>query len=535
MRRTTRVLFAVLGLFVVLNAQPLNVNDIGIDRTLDGVRVTIACSGSPNVSSFTTESPPALAIDIMDATSRVPTDRIVSQYYPVTMVSVQPSEATNGVRVVIQLRDMVQHRVTVENGVISVQLGTEPLVEPVSRPSTDQFAGKRLTLYVRDADVSDVVRMIAQQFNLNILATQDVRAAITVHLTDVPLRVGLEAVLKAALCNMVEDDHGVIIVKPIRKQMYGSARTRVFELDYIEAEDAMKAVAKVLSEDGKVEEGFRRVGGATGQAKNRNSVLVVTDIPEALVQVERLLAELDRPVPQISIEAKFVETTHSAEDRFGIDWRTVFSFNTEGMNIGEDAALPVILPFGGVRELYFGKVSLAQFSASLELLMSRGNSRLLSNPRTMTLDNQTATVSMGLDIPVREVHKDAQTGALTYTWRTRSVPISLEVTPHVTANGEVTMRVKPSVEAITGWVGSADDQQPIVAKREAETQVSVRDGEVVVIGGLVKDEETRNVGKVPLLGDIPIIGHLFRKTSIQRNKSDLMIFIIPHVIMPTES
>ena len=92
------------------------------------------------------------------------------------------------------------------------------------------------------------------------------------------------------------------------------------------------------------------------------------------------------------------------------------------------------------------------------------------------------------------------------------------------------MHVKPTVEAVTGWIGTADDQQPIVAKREAETQVTVKDGEAVVIGGLVRDEETRSIGKIPLLGDIPIIGHLFKKTSIRHEKNDLMIFVIPHVL-----
>ncbi|MBM3314902.1 AMIN domain-containing protein, partial [candidate division WOR-3 bacterium] len=264
MRRATTVISALIGLFAVLGAQQVTVNDVAIDRMLDNVRVTIACSGSPNVSSFVSDDPPALVVDVMDATSRVSSDRIASSHYPVSAVTVQPSEATSGVRVVVQLRDMVRHQVTAEEGVVTVQLGTEPLVEAMPSPAADQFAGKRLTLYVKDADVSDVVRMVAQQFDLNLLATQDVRSVITVHLTDVPLRAGLEAVLRAALCNMVEDDNGVIVVKPIRKQIYGETRTRVFELDYVEAADAMKAVAKVLSEQGRQEEGFRRVGGATG-------------------------------------------------------------------------------------------------------------------------------------------------------------------------------------------------------------------------------------------------------------------------------
>jgi general secretion pathway protein D len=148
----------------------------------------------------------------------------------------------------------------------------------------------------------------------------------------------------------------------------------------------------------------------------------------------------------------------------------------------------------------------------------------------MTLDNHTATVSMGVDVPQREISSDPKTGLVLSTWKTRSVPIALEVTPHVMSDGRVNMKVKPSVQAIIGYVGPADDQQPIVAKREAETEITVGDGEVAVIGGLVRDEETRNVGKIPLLGDIPILGNLFKKTSVKHTKNDLMIFIIPHVV-----
>lgn len=531
MKQTKTLIALFLGLTAVLLAQePVAVRGIAVDKLLEGVRVTIACDGSPNVSSFVSSEPPAVVIDVMDAVARVGQDRIASNYYPVSSVAVQPSGATNGVRVVVQLRDMVDYRVTVENNVIVVQLGTQPAVPALAvEPSNDPFAGKRLTLYVKNADVGDVVRMLAQQFNINMLVTQDVKSIVTVNLTDVPLRVGLEALLRSALCNMVEDRSGIIVVKPTKKEMYGETRTRVYTLDYVEADDAVKVVSKVLSEVGSAVEGFRRVGTSGGGAGTRNAVLVVTDIPEALERVSQLIADLDRPTPQILIEAKFVETTMTGDERYGFDWTTVASFTTDGIKMNEEAALPVMF-----NEVLLGKISLAQFKVSMEAMMARGHSRLLSNPRTMTLDNQTATISMGLDIPIREVHKDAQTGEITYTWKTRSVPIALEVTPHVTSDGMVTMKVKPSVEAITGWVGSADDQRPIVAKRVAETQVKVADGEVVVIGGLVKEETTTNVGKVPLLGDIPILGQLFRKTSVTRGKSDLMIFIIPHIVMPTE-
>lgn len=527
MNNKIKVFWAVillLGVLGIVQAQ-VTVKDVGIDKLLDEVRVTVACGGTPNISSFVTQQPPAVVVDIMDAVSQVAQERIGSSYYPVAAVTVKPSEATTGVRVTVLLRDLVRHRITNENGVITISLGTQPLPPPPVPQPEDQFSGKPpLTLLVQDAEVTSVLRMIARQFDLNLMVTQDVKSIVSVRLNEVPLRAGLEALVKAAGCNIVEDRSGVLIVKPVKKEMYGELQTRVFELDYVEAEDALKAIKKVLSPVGNAEVGFRRVGSAAGGFQ-RSGLLVVSDVPEALDEVAEFIAALDRPVPQIAIEAKFIETTHSSEDRWGINWTPMAAFSTELPKIGEEVAIPVTF-----KEMLFGKISFANFTAALEVLSSRGRSRVLANPRTLTLDNQTATVSMGLDVPIREIHKDPNTGEITYTWKTRSIPIMLEVTPHVTSDGRITMHVKPSVEAITGWVGSADDRQPIVVKRTAETQVQVGEDEVVVIGGLVRDEETRTVGKIPLLGDIPILGHLFKKTAIERTKSDLMIFIIPHII-----
>jgi type II secretory pathway component GspD/PulD (secretin) len=237
------------------------------------------------------------------------------------------------------------------------------------------------------------------------------------------------------------------------------------------------------------------------------------------------LNEFDRPLPQVMIEAKFVETVLSSSDVYGIEWTLSAAATTGTANIGSEVALPLIF-----NNMVLGKIKLDQFSATLDILQSRGNSRILANPSTLTLDNHTATVSMGTDVPIRQVTTDANSGLVIYSWTTKSVPIELSVTPHVMSDGRVNMKVKPSVKAITGWVGSADDQRPVVSQRTAETDIVVADGEVAVIGGMVRDEETRNIGKIPLLGDIPIIGHLFKKTSITHTKNDLMIFIIPHVV-----
>ena len=188
-RKTVIPFLAVLCLCSVLLAQePVSVTGVAVDKLLEKVRVTVVCTGNPNVSSFISTDPPALVVDIMGATSKLKQSRIESAYYPVTGVTVQSSDAASGLRVTIGLRDPVEHKVTVENGLVVAELGTHAIAPAPVPEANDRFAGKRLTLYVKDADLTDIIRMIASQFNLNILATQDVKSVVTVRLNDVPLR-----------------------------------------------------------------------------------------------------------------------------------------------------------------------------------------------------------------------------------------------------------------------------------------------------------------------------------------------------------
>lgn len=525
-RKTAIPFLAVVCLCSVLLAQePVNVTGVAVDKLLENVRVTVVCNGNPNVSSFITTDPPALVVDIMGATSKLKQNRIESAYYPVTGVTVQPSDAASGLRVTIGLRDPVEHKVTVENGLVVADLGTHALAPAPVPEANDRFAGKRLTLYVKDADLTDIIRMVASQFNLNILATQDVKSVVTVRLNDVPLRDGLDALLKAGLCNMVEDQQGIIVVKPEAKKMFGETQVRVFELNYSEATDVVKILPRMLSSVGNVDVGLRGVGTRGGSM--RTNLVVVNDIPEALDRVAKFLSAYDKPLPQVMIEAKFIETTMSNQDLYGIQWNLSLNARAGGVTSGE-AAFPLIFD-----NMIVGKVDYSQLNAELQLLRTRGNSRVLANPSTMTLDNHTATVSMGTSVPIREISSDPKTGLVLATWHSQSVPIALSVTPHVTSDGQVNMEVSPSVQAITGFVGPADDQRPIISSRSATTNIVVGNGEVAVIGGLVQDEETRNVSKVPLLGDIPILGNLFSKTTVNHTKTNLMIFIIPHIV-PSE-
>jgi general secretion pathway protein D len=212
---------------------------------------------------------------------------------------------------------------------------------------------------------------------------------------------------------------------------------------------------------------------------------------------------------------------------YGVNWSLAATATPVVPKTGE-MAFPIRL-----EELVLGKISLAQLGAEIELMQTRGKSKLIANPRTLTLDNQTAEINMGITIPLRSERVDPQTQERIYSWTEKFIPIGLKVTPHTTSDGMINMEVEPTVEAITGWQGTADDLRPVTVKRQAKTQVVVKDGEVVVIGGLTKDEETRTRTKVPLLGDIPILGKLlFSRNVITHDKSELIVFIIPHIVKP---
>lgn len=505
------------------SAERVSLKTINCASLLDKTRITIVCDITPSVSVFTLSNPERIVIDFIDTRLALEQREFSVNLTPVMNIRVsQWQEEPPISRVTIDLDKRAEYEVIRETGMIIIDLSTKQLRMP-EQPTTEPE--KTVSMFVKDADIVDLLRMIAMQFQLNIIITPDVKGMITVRLSDVPLMGAIDALVRAADCNYITYETGIILVKPKGREIPGELDSRIFELDYAEATDIRDAIKRVLSTRGATEIVYRRVG--SGGGSGRASALLVTDYPEVLDKVRALIAQLDQPTAQISIEAKFIETTLSAADIYGVNWALGTAVTPIIPTAGE-MALPVRLG-----ELVLGKISLDQLSASLNVIQTRGKSKLLANPSTLTLDNQTAVINMGVTIPLREEHVDPTTQIHTFTWASRFIPIGLTVTPHITSDGMINMEVEPTVEAITGWEGPPGDQRPITVKRDAKTQVTIRDGEVAVIGGLVKDEETRTLSKIPLLGDIPILGKiLFTRTSITHEKSELIVFIIPHVVKP---
>lgn len=407
--------------------------------------------------------------------------------------------------------------------------------------------GRLISLDVYDADIGNVLRMLGKQSGVNIVAGADVTGKITVSLHDVTLDQALENILKANGYTYVIDGD-VIRVKKVDQLGLGEMVTKVYRLRYIDARALKVAVDEVTSENAKVlvlNTNFRSGGtpvtqaqggpgqsGATGVRDQRSSVLIVTDLVENVRHVDKIVQALDIPSPQVMIEAKLLELSPGQSGNLGIDWTKAISVSLYG-----ERQLPsgASMPYSAFGALPNGKISYATLSASefaavLNFLRENTNSKLISNPRIIAADNEEAVISVGETFPVPQINRGVggQGDIVTFTYK--DVNISLRVTPHVSGDRTITMYVNPVIEEVTGEVVIDKNRAPITSKRSVQTVVTVRDGETIVIGGLIKENRSETVRKVWLLGDIPLIGNLFRHTELERKQTDLLIFLTPHIL-----
>ncbi|NOZ75903.1 MAG: hypothetical protein GXO90_11125 [FCB group bacterium] len=414
-----------------------------------------------------------------------------------------------------------------------------------------------LTMDFVNADLQSVLRLLAEQNNINLVVNEDISGTVTVHFVNVTLKGALDAILKSnGFDYMIQDN--ILIVKPVDTEMAGETITRVFQLDYISATDVIGPLEDILTPKGTIQI-FQRSSelsqNTDQETGTRADELVVTDVPSNFESIESLIEQLDIPIPQVMISVKFIETILSNNENMGIDWTAKATLQggpaiatstglvsaggggatggtggtTGGTGGGGSSASG--LGIGKFKQLNLAILTLQEFQVVLDYLRSSGNSKILSDPRIATLDNHRATFTTEteLTVIVPTVSQGA-TGALaTETAEKYTIKIELVVLPHVHKNGQITMVVEPTVEGITGYSGPNLDQ-PIISRRNAQTQVRVNNGETIAMGGLIKEDVRELEKKVPFLGDIPLIGKLFTYHSSEKQKSDLLIFITPHLI-----
>lgn len=393
---------------------------------------------------------------------------------------------------------------------------------------------KLISLDAEDAYLPSVLKILAEKGGLNIITGPGVTGdRISIHMKDVPVEQAVNLVVRAAGLAYERIGTSVLVADPKSLKEETGLSSYVVELKYADAAE-VKTALKQLTDKIEIDRGGNR--------------LIVVTSPRVIAEIAEIVRVIDVPVQQVTLEARIVEVSTDAAKKLGIDWDLL---NRQGVLIVEGqnpppsaaGALPSSLPFESIpkgRDAYkIGAMSrqAKTFQVALDALISNGNARVLANPKIATLNGREASMLIGTRIPftVTGVVSGAGAGAGVATQKLverEEVGIKLKITPTINPDGYITTVINPEVSSVTGFTGEFNDL-PIVSTRQASTTVRLKDGNSVIIGGLLSEEKTHNVTKVPILGSIPGLGFLFQHHSITNKKTDLVIEVTPH-IMPEQ-
>ncbi len=262
--------------------------------------------------------------------------------------------------------------------------------------------------------------------------------------------------------------------------------------------------------------------------------LIVTTASKFKESVREIIKELDRPAPQVLIKVLVAEVSHDNSADWGLDFSILNRrANGNGDAVGTALGNAAAASNGGLVASVLEK----NLNITLHALATQGKLDVLSRPYILASDNQLATITVGQEVPFITDTRLTDTGQTINTIQYQDVGIILNVTPHINPEGLVILDVAPEISQLTGTTVpiSAGVAAPVIAKRSAESRVAIRNGETIVIGGLMEDRKTLTISKVPLLGEIPLLGELFRRTQIDKTKTELLIFLTPHVALQPAS
>jgi type IV pilus assembly protein PilQ len=409
------------------------------------------------------------------------------------------------------------------------------------------YTGRKLSLDFKDADIKNILRLIAEVSNFNVITADDVTGKITMRLVDVPWDQALDVVLQAKGLGKTQVGN-VIWVAPrdaLKKQeqdMLEQKRAKekledlvddLIPINYATAKDVMPQVKGILSDRGDV------------KVDERTNTLIVKDIASKIAKVKNLVRSLDTKTPQIMIEARIVEASLGFQRELGIKWGFEVQKTRGGTGWGlgggidsstlgtatrEVLDLPAVARSGvpgaigipGFLEAIFSRGSIQSLDIAISAHENKGDVRIISSPKIGTLDNKEALIIQGLRIPYPKLTTEG-----TVTTDFIDANLSLKVTPHVTNDGNIKLilNIKKDAPDFTQTVLGV----PSIDKKEALTEVLVRDGGVAAIAGIYTINKTDAGEGIPLLHKIPLLGWLFKREVKEDARDDLLIFICPKV------
>lgn len=420
------------------------------------------------------------------------------------------------------------------------------------RKAKFQYTGEKLSLNFQDIEVRSVLQLIADFTELNLVASDTVRGRITLRLQNVPWDQALDLILKTKGLDKRKVGN-VMLVAPAdeiaaREKLELESQKQVKELaplrtEYLTVNYAKAAeVAELITSSGFLSD------RGTITVDERTNVLLLQDTSANIDEVRFMLEQLDIPVKQVMIEARLVIARSNALEELGVKWgighfgKSPIAGEDNGFALwgnkdglentlidneyslgGGNLGLDLGVEGENVTSIALGYFDVDHGLVDLELsaLESDGRADIVSTPKVLTADQQTAKIQSGTEVPYQEA---SSSGATSTSFK--EAVLSLEVTPQITPDGRIIMDLKVNQDS----VGEIFNNIPSIDTNEIETSVIVNNGQTVVLGGVFRSEDVESVIKTPFLGDLPVLGRLFRKTQNSSEKVELLVFITPRVV-----
>jgi type IV pilus assembly protein PilQ len=405
------------------------------------------------------------------------------------------------------------------------------------------YTGQKIALDFYETDIKNVFRILQQVSGKNYAVDKDVTGEVTIALEKpVPWDQVMDLILQ--MNDLGKKEQGDIIRIAKTSKLKKEEEEMAAKIAAIRAKEAEKKLLEPIEIE------FIPVNYATAKSEvlpkiknmitkgrgsldvdERNNQLIIQDTRKVIERVKGVISEIDKVTPQVLIEARIVEVRENYERELGIAWgvsgEDIYRSDMNGMYsynaaINVPAALPAqnMLNFNFTRLDAWGTPIV--LDAALRAMEQEGNGKIISSPKILTLDNKEAVIKQGQKVPYTERGEEG-----TNTTKYAEALLELTVTPHMTPDKRISMKVKTTKDEITGY---SPDNQPILSVNQAETVLLVEDGATLVIGGVAKTSETETESGFPVLKDIPLLGWLFKSTDTKSEKQELLIFMTPKIV-----
>jgi len=412
------------------------------------------------------------------------------------------------------------------------------------------YTGKRISFDFKDADIKNVLRLIAEVSELNLVAGEDVQGSVTIKLHDVPWDQALDVILKTHDLGF-ELDGNIMRIAPMEKlsrekedvlrvrKTQEKVETLVLEIIPINYANAPSLLSKLKPMKSSREDAQMFVD-------ERTNAIVVKDLPRNVDEMIRLVRSLDSQTPQVMIEARIVDLDVEYENELGIQWGASYlaspaTGNPTGANFpatvgvtgggggafapaqGFNVNTPTTGDAAGSIGLFLGSLlNTVNLDIRLSALETQGHAKIISMPRITTLDNQEARIEQGEEIPISTGASAATPANIQF----KEAKLKLSVTPHITSDNSIIM----DIDITNDTVKPSATSTPSIATKRAHTKVLVRDNETAVIGGIYTKEDNLDEKGVPWFMNVPVLKYLFRNKLEKRKKTELILFITPRIV-----